>query len=461
MAAVRVGRLRLRARRRDRVRPREDPAHPDRRQRRRLGPEVPQPLGARQEGAAEARRRPRRRRPPADRLPHRGRRAAQAARRRVVRDLTARGRHGDRTVPPVMIVVCNETKMAEMLEKHIAERGEAGPGLVNNPDGGRNDRPDRLEAARGRRGPRRGRVAQDAAERLRELVATVGKAGTAGRAGPLPDLRRHAVRGLGRAQRHPDPRAARLPVPAPLRAGRRPRSAALGLHRPQQARVRRRLRRAVPAPAVRQGQRREPSTRREHDASAPCATARSCGSIPARRADRQRRRRRRRRRPGLDRADPRRPRRTTRTRRGSSSRSAPRKGIGGKTQDRSAAYENFRMQRLVVPAGRRPGDRRRQAAQPSVLPLDGKIVAQVIAEKVEYAPGVHGRAGAVQPALRRRAPKPDPRVSAVGGARRTPSRPQPVRPDRRHDGQLSRPPNLPSRRRRATSATSCSTRSSS
>jgi hypothetical protein len=30
-----------------------------------------------------------------------------------------------------MIVVCNETKMAELLEKHIAELGEAGSKLVN------------------------------------------------------------------------------------------------------------------------------------------------------------------------------------------------------------------------------------------------------------------------------------------------------------------------------------------
>jgi len=33
----------------------------------------------------------------------------------------------ERPVPPVMIVVCNETKMAEMLEIHIARRGDAGP----------------------------------------------------------------------------------------------------------------------------------------------------------------------------------------------------------------------------------------------------------------------------------------------------------------------------------------------
>ncbi len=72
VAAVRVDRLRLRAGRCDRVGPREDPAHPDRRQLRPRRAEVPEPLGAREVAPAEARR-GRRGGPPADRLPERGR----------------------------------------------------------------------------------------------------------------------------------------------------------------------------------------------------------------------------------------------------------------------------------------------------------------------------------------------------------------------------------------------------
>jgi type III restriction enzyme len=90
-----------------------------------------------------------------------------------------RWQEAGRKVPPVMIVVCNETKMAEILEKHVAELGEAGPELVNK-DGFRPtvridskllaDAELREEAE----------TAQDAAERLRTLVATVGKDGLPG-----------------------------------------------------------------------------------------------------------------------------------------------------------------------------------------------------------------------------------------------------------------------------------------
>src|SRR5439155_21093701 len=52
-------------------------------------------------------------------------------------EATFKGWHAaGRRVPPVMIVVCNETKMAEILEKHIAEMGEAGP-LLENREGPR------------------------------------------------------------------------------------------------------------------------------------------------------------------------------------------------------------------------------------------------------------------------------------------------------------------------------------
>ena len=88
-----------------------------------------------------------------------------------------RSRGGKRPVDcarPVMIVVCNDTKMAEVLEKHIAVFGEAGPDLENS--GGRNVtyRIDSrlLDEAEIREDSE---TAQDAAERIRQIVATVGK----------------------------------------------------------------------------------------------------------------------------------------------------------------------------------------------------------------------------------------------------------------------------------------------
>jgi len=81
-------------------------------------------------------------------------------------------------VPPVMIVVCADTKVAQVVERIIAERGDISPLLRNN--GEKNtvridskllgDAEARLE----------GESAQDAAERLREVVATVGKRGEPG-----------------------------------------------------------------------------------------------------------------------------------------------------------------------------------------------------------------------------------------------------------------------------------------
>lgn len=84
-----------------------------------------------------------------------------------------------RTTPPVMIVVCNETKMAEMLEIHIGRRGEASPGLENRDGVQYTVRIDSklLADAEARS---EGESAQDAAERLRSLVATVGKEGEPG-----------------------------------------------------------------------------------------------------------------------------------------------------------------------------------------------------------------------------------------------------------------------------------------
>lgn len=84
-----------------------------------------------------------------------------------------------RRVPPVLIVVCAETKMAQLLERHVREMGEAGPELQNG-DGRQvtvridskllDDAEIRAEAE----------TAHDAAERVRQLVATVGKEGEDG-----------------------------------------------------------------------------------------------------------------------------------------------------------------------------------------------------------------------------------------------------------------------------------------
>ena len=84
-----------------------------------------------------------------------------------------------RAIPPVMIVVCNETKMAEMLEIHIARRGEAGQWLQNRDGMEHTVRIDSklLADAEARA---EGESAHDAAERLRGLVATVGKEGRPG-----------------------------------------------------------------------------------------------------------------------------------------------------------------------------------------------------------------------------------------------------------------------------------------
>lgn len=93
----------------------------------------------------------------------------------TLRRWTERGKE----IPPVMIVVCHETKMAELLAKHIAELGEAGPELQNNGHGQVTVRIDSrlLEQAEIRD---EAESAQDAAERIRQIVATVGKEGEDG-----------------------------------------------------------------------------------------------------------------------------------------------------------------------------------------------------------------------------------------------------------------------------------------
>jgi len=90
-----------------------------------------------------------------------------------------RWRAAGRTVPPAMILVCAETSMAEVLEKHIGEKEEAGPELANRPGHQVTVRIDSelLDRAEIRE---ESETAGDAAERIRQLVATVGKPGQPG-----------------------------------------------------------------------------------------------------------------------------------------------------------------------------------------------------------------------------------------------------------------------------------------
>lgn len=85
-----------------------------------------------------------------------------------------------RTVPPVMIIVCNDTRMAEMLERHIAKLAEAGRHLVNID--GEPDRTIRIDTKLLNDAEQRddGESASDAAERLRTVIATVGREGEPG-----------------------------------------------------------------------------------------------------------------------------------------------------------------------------------------------------------------------------------------------------------------------------------------
>jgi type III restriction enzyme len=82
-------------------------------------------------------------------------------------------------IPPVVIIICNEIKLAEVLEKYIAEKGHAGLWFRND-DGQLNTL--RIDTALLKKAEARedGETAADAAERLREVVATVGKLGEPG-----------------------------------------------------------------------------------------------------------------------------------------------------------------------------------------------------------------------------------------------------------------------------------------
>src|SRR5438105_8962430 len=78
-----------------------------------------------------------------------------------------------------MILFCAETSMAEVLEKHIGEKEEAGPELANRPGHQVTVRIDSelLDRAEIRE---ESETAGDAAERIRRVVATVGKEGQPG-----------------------------------------------------------------------------------------------------------------------------------------------------------------------------------------------------------------------------------------------------------------------------------------
>jgi type III restriction enzyme len=82
----------------------------------------------------------------------------------------------NRPVPPAMVVIAHDTTVARLLEKHIAEMGEASPMLVNPPTGPvvtiriDSDALARAEAGEG----------NEAADRTREIVATVGRVGKPG-----------------------------------------------------------------------------------------------------------------------------------------------------------------------------------------------------------------------------------------------------------------------------------------
>jgi type III restriction enzyme len=81
-----------------------------------------------------------------------------------------------RLVPPVMIVIAHDTTVARLLEKHIAEVGEASPALVNPKNGPRvTVRIDSDALAKAEAG-----MGNGTAEATRQIVASVGKPGKPG-----------------------------------------------------------------------------------------------------------------------------------------------------------------------------------------------------------------------------------------------------------------------------------------
>jgi type III restriction enzyme len=86
-----------------------------------------------------------------------------------------------RRIPPAMIIVCNDTRMAEVLDAHIGAKGEAGPEL-QNPAGAGSSRTVRIDSKLLREAEARDDAGRrnDAEEQLRKIVASVGKEGEPG-----------------------------------------------------------------------------------------------------------------------------------------------------------------------------------------------------------------------------------------------------------------------------------------
>ncbi|MGW3353687.1 DEAD/DEAH box helicase [Nonomuraea rubra] len=83
---------------------------------------------------------------------------------------------GGRKIPPAMVVICHDTHVARLLERHIAELGEASPDLVNLEGMPQvTVRIDSDALAKAEAGE-----ASAAAEKIREVVATVGREGKPG-----------------------------------------------------------------------------------------------------------------------------------------------------------------------------------------------------------------------------------------------------------------------------------------
>lgn len=84
-----------------------------------------------------------------------------------------------RPIPPAMIVVCADTPLAEVLDKHISTKGGAGPGLQND-DG--ELRTLRIDSKLLKQAEDRDELGSnvDTAEQIRRTVATVGKVGELG-----------------------------------------------------------------------------------------------------------------------------------------------------------------------------------------------------------------------------------------------------------------------------------------
>jgi type III restriction enzyme len=93
-------------------------------------------------------------------------------------DTFAQWRGQGRPVPPVLIVVCADTELAELIEHYVASTGAVGPELRNR-EGTRHTV--RIDSKLLRQAEERAeRTTADAAEQVRRMVATVGREGEPG-----------------------------------------------------------------------------------------------------------------------------------------------------------------------------------------------------------------------------------------------------------------------------------------